>query len=54
MTNEQLIEQLSSAFPEAVVKQGNQYPEITIPTDKMHEVMQNLKSDSSLAFDYLV
>jgi NADH-quinone oxidoreductase subunit C len=54
MTNEQLIEQLSSAFPEAVVKQGNQYPEITIPADKMHAVMQNLKSGSSLAFDYLV
>ena len=54
MTNEQLIEQLSSAYPDAVVKQGNQYPEITIARDKMHTLMQKLKSDVSLAFDYLV
>lgn len=54
MTNEQLIEQLSSAYPDAVVKQGNQYPEITISRDKMHTLMQKLNSDNSLAFDYLV
>ena len=54
MTNEQLIEQLTSANPEAVVKQGSQYPEITVAHDKLHTFMQNIKSDSSLAFDYLV
>jgi NADH-quinone oxidoreductase subunit C len=54
MTNEQLIEQLSSAYPDAVVKQGSQYPEITIAHDKMHALMQKLKSDANLAFDYLV
>jgi len=54
MTNEQLIEQLTSAYPDAVVKQGGQYPEITIAHDKMHSLMQKLKSDASLAFDYLV
>jgi len=54
MTNEQLIEQLSSAYPDAVVKQGSQYPEILIPHDKMHTFMQKLKSDSAFAFDYLV
>ena len=54
MTNEQLIEKLSSAYPDAVVKQGNQYPEITVAHDKMHAFMQYLKSDSTMAFDYLV
>jgi NADH:ubiquinone oxidoreductase subunit C len=54
MTNEQLIEKLSSAYPEAVVKQGAQYPEITVSFDTMHSFMQTIKSDSQLAFDYLV
>lgn len=54
MTNEQLIEQLTSANPDVVVKQGNQYPEITVAHDKLHAFMQNIKSDTSLAFDYLV
>jgi len=54
MTNEQLIEQLTSAYPDAVVKQGSQYPEITVTAAKLHAFMQNLKSDSTLAFDYLV
>ena len=48
MTNEQLIEQLTSANPDAVVKQGSQYPEITVAHDKLHAFMQNIKSDSSL------
>jgi NADH-quinone oxidoreductase subunit C len=54
MTNEQLIEHLSKAYPDAVVKQGSQYPEITVPKEILHAFMQNLKSDSNLAFDYLV
>ena len=28
MTNEQLIEKLSSAYPDAAIVQGKQYPEI--------------------------
>jgi NADH-quinone oxidoreductase subunit C len=54
MTNEQLIEQLSKAYPDAVAKQGNQYPEITVHRDILHAFMQNLKSDPAMAFDYLV
>ena len=54
MTNEQLIEKLSSAYPDAVIKQGNQYPEITVSFETLHSFMQNIKSDSQLAFDYLV
>lgn len=54
MTNEQLIEHLSKAYPDAVATQGSQYPEITVPREILHTFMQNLKSDSNLAFDYLV
>lgn len=54
MTNEQLIEKLTTAYPDAVIKQGMQYPEITVGFDKLHSFMQNIKLDSQLAFDYLV
>ena len=54
MTNEQLIAHLTSAYPDANVKQGTQYPEITVSHDKAHALMVHLKSDASLAFDYLV
>ncbi len=54
MTNEQLIEHLSATFPDAVAKQGTQYPEVTVAHGNLHAFMQNLKSDTSLAFDYLV
>ena len=54
MTNEQLIEKISAANPDAVAKQGNQYPEIIVPKEKLHSFMQYIKSDSQLAFDYLV
>jgi NADH:ubiquinone oxidoreductase subunit C len=53
MTNEQLIDHLSKAYPDAVAKQGNQYPEITVPKELLHAFMLNLKSDPNLAFDYL-
>jgi NADH:ubiquinone oxidoreductase subunit C len=54
MTNEQLIEKLSSAYPGAGIRQGMQYPEITVSFDTLHSFMQHIKSDSQLAFDYLV
>ena len=54
MTNEQLIERLSSAHPDAVIKQGSQYPEITVSYAMLHTFMEKLKSDSQLQFDYLV
>jgi NADH:ubiquinone oxidoreductase subunit C len=53
MTNEQLIDHLSKAYPDAVAKQGNQYPEINVPKELLHAFMLNLKSDPNLAFDYL-
>ena len=54
MTNEQLIEHLSKAYPDAIVKQGSQYPEITVPNAMLHAFMLNMKSDNQLTFDYLV
>jgi len=54
MTNEQLIEHLSKAYPDEVALQGNQYPEITVSREILHAFMQNMKSDSNLSFDYLV
>jgi len=54
MTNEQLIEQLSKAYPEINSRQGSQYPEITVPREILHAFMLNLKSDPNMAFDYLV
>lgn len=54
MTNEQLIEKLSSAYPDTIIKQGTQYPEITVSFDKLHSFMQSIKLESQLAFDYLV
>ena len=54
MTNEQLIEKLTSTYPDAVIKQGTQYPEITVSPEVLHSFMQNIKSDSQLSFDYLV
>lgn len=54
MTNEQLIEKLSSAYPDAAIVQGKQYPEITVAPGKMHSFMLDIKSDSQYAFDYLI
>ncbi len=53
MTNEQLIDHLSKAYPDTVAKQGNQYLEITVPKELLHTFMLNIKSDPNLAFDYL-
>jgi len=54
MTNEQLIEHLSNAYPDAVAKIGIQYPEIIVGKEMLHAFMLKLKSDPTLAFDYLV
>lgn len=54
MTNEQLIAYLSAAYPSAEIKQGIQYPEITIDFASYHALAIELKSNSLLAFDYLI
>jgi NADH:ubiquinone oxidoreductase subunit C len=37
-----------------VIRQGNQFPEITVAHDKMHAFMAHIKAAPELAFDYLV
>jgi NADH-quinone oxidoreductase subunit C len=53
MTNEQLTGYLSGKFPDAELKTGTQYLEMTVPADKLHSVASHLKESSELAFDYL-
>lgn len=54
MTNEQLSGFLASTFPDAVVKQGTQYPEITVPVADLLSTARKLKESAETAFDYLV
>jgi NADH:ubiquinone oxidoreductase subunit C len=54
MTNEQLIEKISSAFSVAEVKMGTQYPHITVKAADLHDFMLKLKSENEYNFDYLV
>jgi len=53
MTNEQLTTYLSEKFPDAELKQGVQYLEITVPASNLHFVARQLKDTAELAFDYL-
>jgi NADH-quinone oxidoreductase subunit C len=53
MTNEQLIALLSGKYPEAELKQGVQYVEMTVPAGKLHAISQQLKESADLAFDFL-
>lgn len=54
MTNEQLVNLLTETFSGAEVKQGTQYPEITVKVSQLHETALKLRDDKSLAFDYLI
>jgi len=54
MSNEELITTLTAKFPSAEVRQGTQYPEITVPLAELHAIAAELKSSPGLAFDYLV
>lgn len=54
MSNEELINTLTTKFPSAEVKQGMQYPEITVPLAELHTIAAVLKTATELAFDYMV
>jgi NADH-quinone oxidoreductase subunit C len=53
MTNEQLATYLSGKFPDAELKPGTQYLEMTVTADKLHAIAGHLKENSEMAFDYL-
>lgn len=52
MTNEQLVNLLTETFSDAEVKQGIQYPEISVKVSQLHKVALKLRDD--MAFDYLI
>jgi NADH-quinone oxidoreductase subunit C len=54
MSNEELINALTTKFPDAEVKQGNQYPEIAVQLAELHATAVVLKTAPELAFDYMV
>jgi len=53
MTNDSLIQTLSTLLPDAQVKMGTQYVEAILPLEKHHEFMLKLKNTPELAFDYM-
>jgi len=53
MTNEELISYLTGRFPEAEIKQGPQYVELTVNGTDLHETAVELKQTEELSFDYL-
>ncbi len=54
MTNEQLSAYFAARYPDAEIRQGAQYLELTVPAGRLHEVSAHLKATAELAFDYLV
>jgi NADH-quinone oxidoreductase subunit C len=53
MTNDSLIQTITGLLPEAQLKMGAQYVEVTVPAESLHEFMLKLKTNDQLAFDYL-
>ena len=53
MTNEEIISYLTGRFPEAEIKQGPQYVELTVNGADLHETAVELKQAKALSFDYL-
>ena len=53
MTNEELKLVLTEEFPDAEVKQGSQYVEMTVKAESLHETAIQLKQTEEISFDYL-
>ncbi|HZK97764.1 MAG TPA: NADH-quinone oxidoreductase subunit C [Prolixibacteraceae bacterium] len=53
MTNDELILVLTEKFPDAAIAQGNQYVEMTVAAESLHETAQLLKETETFSFDYL-
>ena len=54
MQREDLTDFLKKHFPDCSVREDAQYPELTIPAEKISEVASELKNSKELAFDYLI
>jgi len=53
MENEELIAQVQTRFPEASIVLGNDFPEVSIDSKQLLSVLQTLKTEPSLAFNFL-
>ncbi|MCG9879796.1 MAG: NADH-quinone oxidoreductase subunit C [Bacteroidia bacterium] len=53
MGTEELIQSIQSMFPDASINMGNNFPELVIEKDSLLSVLNQLKSEPTLAFDYL-
>jgi len=53
MTKEELVAYLTGKFPEAEVKSGTQYAEMTVKAEDLHETAGQLKETPELSFDYV-
>lgn len=55
MENSKLtLEWIKELLPDASVEQGLQYPEITVPAEKLHETVVTLKNNQEFPFDFLI
>lgn len=53
MVHEALIERLTALWPESPAVQGNDWPELTIPAAQLLPVIDQLRTQDDLSFDYL-
>lgn len=53
MDIESLKAKVLEIVPEAQAEENKQYPVFTIPSDKIHSLAEQLKSNEDTAFDYL-
>lgn len=53
MGNEELIAQLQAHFPEASIEMGNNWPELNITSEALLPVLNLLKNNTELAFNFL-
>jgi NADH-quinone oxidoreductase subunit C len=54
MQRQDLTDFLKNRFPDCQVREDAQFPELTIPSEKITEVAAQLKNDPETGFDYLI
>ncbi len=53
MTNDSLIQKITVMLPEAQVKMGTEFVEVTLNAEGAHDFLASLKKDPGFDFDYL-
>lgn len=53
MTNDSLIQTISTLLPEAQIKMGFEFVETIVPRENLRDFMLQMKNNPELAFDYL-